>query len=237
MKRLFLAGATGAIGTRLIPLLLAAGYDVHGLTRSADKAEGLAKLGVHPTVGNVYDSAALDAALRASRPDVVVHQLTDLPQRIESGLSAADQERNARIRIEGTQNLVRAALTAGVRRLVAQSLIASYADGPEPHRESDPLDVQTRGSVIALERLALESPPSIGCVLRFGRFYGPGTWYAHADGSSPVHVDAAAYATLLAIERYATGAFNVAEDRGYATSERARTELGWDPAYRLPSSA
>lgn len=233
-KRVFLAGATGAIGTRLIPLLLDAGYTVHALTRSADKAPALARLGVHPTVGNVYDTTALDAALVAAAADAVIHQLTDLPQRIDAGLSGNDLERNARIRIEGTQNLVNAALAGGARRFLAQSLIAAYASGPEPHTESDPLDAETRGSVIALERLALESPPLAGCVLRFGRFYGPGTWYAEPDGPAPVHVDAAACATLLALERGATGVFNVAEERGYATSARARTQLGWDPRMREP---
>jgi nucleoside-diphosphate-sugar epimerase len=231
-KNVFLAGASGAIGRRLIPLLLDAGYIVHGLTRSAEKAEQLKRSGALPIIGDVYDAAALTASVAAAQPDIVVHQLTDLPQTIDAGLGNDQLERNARVRVEGTQNLVAAALTAHARQFVAQSLIASYANGAEPHSESDPIDA-ARGSIITLERLAIESPPLLGCALRFGRFYGPGTWYQKPDGGAPVHVDAAASATLLAIERRATGVFNVAEDRGYATSARARDELGWSADFRL----
>jgi nucleoside-diphosphate-sugar epimerase len=231
-KNVFLAGASGAIGRRLIPLLLDAGYVVHGLTRSAEKAVQLERSGVLPVIGNVYDAGALAESVAAAKPDIVVHQLTDLPHSIDGGLSNDDLERNARVRVEGTRNLIDAALAAHARQFVAQSLIASYADGTEPHSESDPIDT-ARGSIITLERLAVESPPLLGCALRFGRFYGPGTWYDEPDGSAPVHVDAAAWATLRAIERGATGVFNVAEDRGYATSARARDELGWSADFRL----
>ncbi len=110
-----------------------------------------------------------------------------------------------------------------------------HAAGPEPHVEADPLDAQTRGSVIELERLTTQSPPLVGCALRFGLLYGPGTWYAEPFGTSPVHVDAAAYATLLAIEQRAPGIFNIAEELGYASSARARALLGWTPAYRITS--
>jgi nucleoside-diphosphate-sugar epimerase len=142
--------------------------------------------------------------------------------------------RNARIRTEGTQNLVDAALRCGARRIVAQSLAFAYAAGPQPHAEDDPLD-ESRSSVIALERLVLSSPPLIGAVLRFGSFYGPETWFSEPSGNVPVHVDAAAWATLLALERSAAGVFNIAEDRGYVTAAKARSAFGWSPAFRLPA--
>ncbi len=232
--RIFLAGATGAIGRRLTPLLLDAGHAVYALTRDAQKARLLERGGAHALVGNVYDAAALQAAVAAAQPEVVVHQLTDLPQARADRGDAAALGRNARLRIEGTRNLVDAALQCGAPRIVAQSIAFAYADGREPHVESDPLDARTRASVITLERLVLASPPLAGTVLRFGSFYGPGTWFDEPSGTLPVHVDAAAWATLLAIQRAASGAFNVAEERGYVNAQRARTILGWHPAFRLP---
>ena len=142
--------------------------------------------------------------------------------------------RNARVRDEGTRNLVAAALAAGARRLIAQSIAWAYAPGTEPHSESDPLDTDAQGDraitirgVIALEELTLRSPPLEGIVLRYGQLYGPGT---HADvpsASTPVHVDAAAYAALLAIERGAPGAFNIAQPNPHVATAKAVTELGW----------
>jgi nucleoside-diphosphate-sugar epimerase len=232
-KTIFLAGATGAIGQRLVPLLLGAGYTVHGLTRSAEKAAALERSGVRAIVGDVYDAAALTATLKRIEPEIVVHQLTDLPASHAGGLSDEALARNARIRVEGTQHLVDAALASGASYIVAQSLISIYAAGREPHVETDELDTDTRGSVIALERLALESVPMLGSALRFGMLYGPATWYAEPFGASPVHVDAAANATLLAIERRATGAFNIAEEHGFASSAKAQRELGWSAGFRL----
>ena len=230
---LFLAGATGAIGRRLTPLLLEAGYTVFGLTRDPAKARDLEARGVHAVVGDVYDAAALVAAVASAQPEIVVHELTDLPQSLAGRADPAALGRNARVRVEGTAHLVDAAVRCGAQRIVAQSLAFAYAAGPEPHRESDPLDSGTRGSVITLERLVLESPPLIGTVLRYGSLYGPGTWYDEPTGNVPVHVDAAASATLLALEHAAAGIFNVAEERGYASSARAREVLGWKPEFRL----
>lgn len=225
----FVAGATGAIGRRLVPLLLDAGYTVSALTRSPDKARVLAGLGVQAVVGDVYDAAELRAALARVQPEVVVHQLTDLPASRDDRGNADALGRNARIRVAGTEHLVDAALRCGAKRIVAQSLAFAYADGAEPHVESDPLDARTRSSVITLERLVLESPPLIGTVLRFGSFYGPGTWFDEPSGNVPVHVDAAARATLLALTREAAGVFNIAEERGYVSCARARELLGWQP--------
>jgi nucleoside-diphosphate-sugar epimerase len=231
----FVAGATGAIGRRLTPLLLDAGYSVSAVTRDPARARDLERSGVRAIVGDVYDAAGLCAVVAAANPEIVVHQLTDLPHSPDDRGDAKALERNARVRIEGTRNLVDAALRAGAGRIVAQSIAFAYANGPEPHAESDPLDVKTRGSVITLERLVLESPPLIGTVLRFGSFYGPGTWAAEPAGTMPLHVDAAAWATLLAIQYSAAGVFNVAEERGYVTTARARDTLGWDARFRLPA--
>ena len=229
MTNVFVAGATGAIGRRLTPLLQAAGYAVYAVTRDAAKVRALEASGVHASVCDVYDAAALRDAVARAQPAIVVHELTDLPQSRDERGDPAALARNARVRVEGTPNLVAAALHCGAQRMVAQSLAFAYADGPEPHVESDPLDTRTRSSVITLERLVLESPPLVGTVLRFGSFYGPGTWNDEPSGNMPVHVDAAARATVLAIARGAAGIFNVAEERGYADCTRARNILGWRP--------
>jgi len=208
----FFAGASGAIGRRLTPLLLEAGYNVYGLTRDPAKARELEARGVHAIVGDVYDAALLAAAVESAQAEIVLHQLTDLPQSRDDRADPKALERNARVRVEGTQNLVAAALHCGAKRIVAQSIAFAYAAGPEPHVESDPLDAQTRGSVITLERLVLASPPLIGSVLRFGSLYGPGTWYDAPAGNVALHIDAAAWATMLAIQRSAAGIFNLSED-------------------------
>jgi nucleoside-diphosphate-sugar epimerase len=232
--KIFIAGATGAIGRRLTPLLLTAGYDVTALTRDAARGRELEEHGMRAVIGDVYDALALRTALVAAKPEIIIHQLTDLPQSLADRADPAALARNARVRVEGTQHLVDAALAAGAKRIIAQSLAFAYADGPQPHAEVDPLDAG-RSSVITLERLVLESPPLIGTVLRYGSLYGPGTWYEAPTGNVPVHVDAAAHATLLAIEHSAAGIFNVAEERGYVASARARDLLAWNPDFRLPA--
>jgi len=144
------------------------------------------------------------------------------------------------MRSQGTQNLVDAALGAGVRRLVAQSIAWMYAPGKEPHSEDDPLDIDARGTraitvagVVALEKLVLNSPPLRGLVLRYGQLYGPGTWNTAQDGPVPVHVDAAAFAALLAARSERVGVFNIVEERGKVSAQKARRELGWEAAFRL----
>ena len=139
VKKIFLAGAAGSIGRRMLPMLRDAGYEVIGTTRVASRAEELRAAGITPAILNVFDAAALSAAVAAARPDVVVHQLTDLPYGLTPELMAEGLMRNARVRIEGTRNLVDAARAAGVRRFVAQSIAFVYAPGREPHDESDPL--------------------------------------------------------------------------------------------------
>jgi nucleoside-diphosphate-sugar epimerase len=137
--KIFLAGATGAIGRRLVPLLVNARHSVIGTTRSTTKADGLRAAGVEPMVVDVFDAQALSAAVLAARPDIIIHQLTDLPPGLDPGQMTEGTQRNARMRSQGTQNLVAAALEAGVRRLVVQSIAWMYAPGKEPHSEDDPL--------------------------------------------------------------------------------------------------
>ncbi len=240
--RIFLAGASGVIGRRLTPLLCDAGHQVTGTTRSASKAEALRALGADPVVVDVFDAAGLSRAVAAARPDVVIHQLTDLPPGLDPSRMQAALPRNARIRDEGTRNLVQAAIAAGARRIVAQSIAWVYAPGPEPHAEQDPLDTEAQGSsavtvrgVAALERWTLGSPPLAGVVLRYGQLYGPGTGAAAPAGSAPVHVDAAAYAALLAVDTPVSGIFNVAEPNHYVATEKARAELEWRSDFRLPA--
>jgi nucleoside-diphosphate-sugar epimerase len=239
-QRIFLAGAASAIGRRMLPLLRNAGHCVTGTTRSTAKAESLRAQGVEPVVVDVFDAEALARAVKAARPDVVIHQLTDLPKNLEPSLMAQAIPRNARIRSEGTRNLVRAAIVAGVRRVIAQSIGWAYAPGPEPHAESDPLDVNAEGDrgvtvrgVIALEDKILASPPLEGIVLRYGQLYGPGTHSAVPSKSAPVHVDAAAYAAMLAIDRGRPGAYNIAQPNNHIATEKALMELGWDAQFRI----
>lgn len=230
-KSLFLAGASGAIGRRLAPLLIADGWRVVGATRFAEKTDLLRRLGVEPVVLDVYDAEALRAAVAQARPRVVIHQLTDLPPALEPALMPEGLIRNARIREEGTRNLVAAAVRAGAERLIAQSLAFVYADGPRPHREDDPL---TSPSVVSLEAQVRQAPLA-GLVLRYGRIYGPGTGFETASGAAPVHVDAAAHAAALAVGVGAPGVYNIAEDDGLVSSDKARRELGWNAGWRAAS--
>lgn len=235
--RIFVAGATGAIGRRLIPLLVEAGHQVIGATRSPEKVTALRDAGAEAVVVDVFDAHALARAVRDARPEVVIHQLTDLPYGLDPARMAEARIRNARIRSEGTRNLVEAALAAGAKRLIAQSIAWGYLPGPEPHREDDRLDVegpqaQTMQGVVALEQLTLNSPPIEGVVLRYGQIYGPGTG-TEEPGAIPVHVDAAAHAAMLAVDCGEPGIYNIAEDCSYLSSEKAHNQLEWKPEFRI----
>jgi len=239
--RIFLAGGSGAIGRRLIPQLADAGHQVTATTRQSAKAETLRALGADPVVVDVFDLDGLRAAVAAAKPEVVIHQLTDLPPGLDPTRMGEAIARNARIRDEGTHNLVEAAKAARARHLVAQSIAWAYAPGPEPHGEADPLNSGAEGGrgvsvggVIALERRVLAAEALTGVVLRYGHLYGPGTG-AETAADPAVHVDAAAYAALLAVERGAPGAFNVAEPNGHVTTGKAVSELGWRADFRLPA--
>jgi nucleoside-diphosphate-sugar epimerase len=192
----FIVGASGVIGARLVPLLAAAGHTVAGMTRSPGKAGLLAELGAEPVVCDVFDAGALTRAVTGFAPDVVMHQLTDLPDDLAE--LAAFAVRNGRIRGEGTRNLLAAAAAAGARRVVAQSISWEL---PTP---------AGRAGIAAHERAVLRAG---GVVIRYGQFYGPGTYYQDAPPDPPrVHVDAAARQTLPALDA-PPGITIVADDR------------------------
>lgn len=236
-RRILLAGATGAVGRRLVPILVEAGHLVWGTTRSAAKAAELEAAGANAVVVNVFDAEALSTAAREIRPEVAIHQLTDLPKDLDPALMGEAIARNARIRDEGTRNLIEAAKWAGATRLIAQSIAWAYAPGLLPHGEQDPLDSAAEGAraisvngVIALERQVLETPMD-AVILRYGQFYGPGTGFNAAKPGASVHIDAAAYAALLAVDRGA-GIYNIAEPNDQVSTGRAIADLGWDADFR-----
>ena len=181
--RIFLAGATGVIGVRLVPLLVADGHVVAGMTRSQEKADGLVAIGAEPVVCDVYDAEALREAAVAFGAETVIHQLTDLPDDEASipGFEAA----NARIRREGTRNLLAAARACGASRIMAQSVawaLGGDAGAAVREHESAVLDAG-------------------GVVLRYGQFYGPGTYFEDEEPTPPrIHVDEAARRTLPALD-------------------------------------
>lgn len=234
----FLAGATGVIGRRLVPLLRDAGHQVTGTTRSEERAVALEALGAKAAVVDVFDARALLTAMNAAHPDVVIHQLTDLPDVLDPARQAAVLEANAKLRIDGTRNLMNAAQMVGARRVIAQSIAFAYAPGQGERMEADPLDpapergVTVRG-VASLEEQVLKAPGLDGIILRYGRLYGPGTWAATAPNGGPLHVDAAAHAALLAVTRGVGGIYNIAEDDGAVSSEKAKRDLGFDASFRI----
>jgi nucleoside-diphosphate-sugar epimerase len=178
--RVFVAGASGVIGLRLVPLLVAAGHDVAGMTRTPAKSRRLRGLGAEPVVCDVFDAAALQEAVVAFGPEAVVNELTDLPDRL-----SATNEANARIRREGTRNLLAAAEAAGASRFLSQSVAWT-------------LSGDAGAAVEELERLVLAAG---GVVFRYGRLYGPGTYYPDEPPEPPrVHVDLAARRTASALE-------------------------------------
>jgi nucleoside-diphosphate-sugar epimerase len=175
--RIFLAGATGLIGMRVLPLLIAEGHTVAGMTRSPHKSGQLAALGARPVVCDVFDGPALTRAVTAFQPDAVMHQLTDLPDHSDELPRFA--ARNDRMRTEGTANLLAAAAAAGARHLLAQSIAWRPAGRGE--------------AAGALERQVLAAA---GVVVRYGQLYGPGTYYPDGlPGHPRIHVDSAARAT------------------------------------------
>ena len=236
--RVFLAGASGAIGRRLVPLLLRAGHAVTGTTRSAATGKELERAGVAPAVLDVFDARAVAAAMRAAEPEVVIHQLTDLPREFDEVRIAASYANNARIRTEGTRKLVAAAQAASARRFIVQSIAFAYAPGGEPHPETDPLNLADPARSVTVKGAAdmeqqVLAAGMVAIVLRYGLLYGPGTWSETAARKPALHVDAAANAALLAITRGATGIYNIADDDGAVSSAKARRELDFDPGFRL----
>jgi len=238
--RVFLAGASGVIGRQLVPVLLEAGHEVTGASRSERRAEQLREAGAHAVVCDALDRDAIGAAVLAAAPDAVIHQLTSIPAAINPRTIERDFERNDRLRTEGTGILVDAAREAGVTRILAQSIAFSYRPGPPGtlHDEDDPLltgaeaDRSYRRSAAAVCTLEETVLAAGGTVLRYGYFYGPGSAIA-SDGSmgeglrsrkipvvgrgggvwSLIHVRDAAEATLAALDRGKPGAvYNIVDD-------------------------
>jgi nucleoside-diphosphate-sugar epimerase len=236
--RVFVAGATGAIGRPLLPRLIAAGHEVTGMTRSEEKAAAVRDAGARPVVCDVFDVEGLRAAMSAAAPEVVIHQLTALPDRFDFRDKDLYTATN-RLRGEGTRILLEAAAAAGARRMVAQSIAFIYAprDG-WVKREDDPtLEPGDTGfaeaveTTLAMEQAVTGSSDLEGLVLRYGFFYGPNTAYGETGYTvedvrkrrfpvvgagtgtfSFIHVDDAADATVAAIERGAPGVYNVTDD-------------------------
>lgn len=249
--RIFLAGATGVIGKSLVPRLIESGHTVRAITRNHGRIAWLASLGAEGVLCDVYDAAAVEAAVGGFEPDVVVHQLTALPPAIDPRRLEEQLAANDRIRVEGTRNLVQAVVRAGVGRIVAQSIAFAYApEGGRVKDEDAPLwhDApwpwrRSVDAVAELERQVCGTEGVEGLVLRYGHFYGPGTAYA-ADGSTAdlvrrrqmpiagrgtgvfsfVHVFDAVSATLAAIECGRSGIYNVVDDEPAALRD-------WLPVY------
>ena len=237
--RVFVAGASGAIGRPLVPRLVAAGHEVTGTTRSEERAGAIRAAGARAVICDALDADALRAAVVDAAPQVVVHELTSLPHRF----NPRDKQMYAptnRVRREGTRNLIAAAQVAGAQRLVCESIAFAYATGerPEVKEEDAPLALEAPlpfgdsvRAIDEMERAVLGAEGLEGIVLRYGWFYGPGTYFAD-DGSlardvrrrrlpvigkgiglySFVHVDDAASATVAAVERGAPGVYNVVDD-------------------------
>jgi nucleoside-diphosphate-sugar epimerase len=247
--RVFVAGASGVIGRPLLPRLVAAGHEVTGMTRREERAEEIRAAGAEAAICDVFDTDALAAAVVAARPEVVVHELTALPEKLD--IRDADvYDANNRIRREGTANLVIAAAAAGARRMVAQSVAFLYAPEGDWVKDEDAPILQDDGTfgeavdaTMDLERQVLGADGIDGLVLRYGFFYGPGSSYApgayqaeevrkrrfpivgSGDGTfSFIHVDDAAAATVAAVERGAPGVYNVADDEPAPMRD-------WVPAY------
>lgn len=249
--KVFFAGATGAIGRRLVPRLVEAGHEVTAITRSKAKHGMLRALGAEPVLCDVFDAGRLGSVVARAEPDAVVNQLTDLPQSLNPRKLGEYYAANNRVRREGTANLLDAARGAGTRRFVVQGAAYWYAPtGDAVKTEEAPLylnasapigpAVQTMKHV---EDAVLSADGLEGIILRYGMFYGPGTWYAkdgdvgrqvqkrrypkigHGEGTySFIHIDDAAAATVAALEEARPGIYNVVDDEPATAAE-------WMPVY------
>jgi nucleoside-diphosphate-sugar epimerase len=238
--RVFVAGATGAIGKQLVPRLVAAGHEVHGMTRSASKQATLSELGAVPAVADALDPDQVAAAVGSARPDVIVHQLTAIGA-LDMRHLDRDFALTNRLRTEATDHLLSAGQAVGVRRFVAQGIagFGAYArTGGLVKSEEDPLDPtpvremrETVAAIRHLEQTVLGAKWTEGIVLRYGAFYGPATSMAPGaeqfelirrrkfplvgDGRgvwSFIHVADAAEATVAAVEHGSRGVYNVVDD-------------------------
>ncbi len=248
--KIFVAGATGAIGRPLIAQLLAQGHEVVALTRSLEKAQTLAEQGVELAIADVFDADAVKAAITRVQPEVVIEQLTSLPKTYTSESMSAASALNTRIRREGGSNVLAAAQAAGVRRYLRQSIAFWAIPGAGLADEETPLAFDASPAVAAdahivteIERDLLGNPNLEGIALRYGFLYGPGTWFA-PDGDvaqqvlqqqfpivgngegvwSWLHIEDAAIATVAAAERGNPGIYLITNDRPLEVRE-------WLPAF------
>ena len=263
--RIFLAGATGAIGRQLVPMLIAAGHEVTGTTRSGERAEWLRSQGARAAVLDALDETAVAAAVTEAAPEAVIHQLTSIPHRLDPRSIERDFELNDRLRSEGTRILLSAARGAVARRIIAQSIAFSYAPTAPGtlHAESDPLlddessPASFRRSAASLRSLESQVHEAGGMTLRYGYFYGPGTAISSTGSTgqdvarrrlpvigggtgvwSLIHVRDAAAATVSALTRGESGAYNIVDDEPARVSEwiPALAEvLGARPPRRVPA--
>jgi 2-alkyl-3-oxoalkanoate reductase len=245
--KVFIAGGTGAVGKRLVPLLAAAGHEVQATTRSAAKVAQVRRLGAEPIVLDILDREAVEAVVAAARPEVIVHQATALSDMSDLRRFAEEFAATDRLRVEGTDNLLAAAAASGVRRVVAQSFTGwPYARVGGPVKtEDDPLDPHppeaARGALAAIrhvESRVTGTEGLEGVALRYGGFYGPGTSLSeggvHLEAVrkrkfpvvgggtgiwSFVHIDDVATATQAAVEGEAAGLFNVVDDEPAPVSD------------------
>jgi len=248
--KIFVAGGTGAIGRPLIVELLAKGYAVVALTRSREKAQALVEQGIEPAIADVFETAAVKAVVSRAQPEVVIEQLTALPKTYTRESMNAAASLNNRIRLEGGANVLAAALAAGVRRYLRQSVAFYAIPSPGLADEETPLAFDASPAVAAgarevteLEHRLLGNTNIEGIVLRYGFFYGPGTWF-HSDGDvarqvrqrqfpivgngegvwSWLHIEDAAFATVAAAEQGNPGIYLIANDQPLAVRE-------WLPAF------
>jgi len=262
--RVFVAGASGAIGKPLMRQLAAAGHNVTGTTRHEERAEEIRGAGAKAVVCDVFDREALEAAVKEAAPEVVVNQLTSLPQ--DYNPRSIEYEPTNRVREEGGGNLMAAALAVGARRYVTQSIAFIYApegdwvkdEEARPYEDAPaPFDKGVR-AMLSHERQVLGTDGIEGLVLRYGQFYGPGTYYEPNTGAlakrvsrrmlpvvgpgtgvtSFVHVEDAAGATVAALDRGAPGIYNVTDDEPAPMKEWLPVyaeALGAKPPRRVPT--
>jgi 2-alkyl-3-oxoalkanoate reductase len=248
--KIFVAGVTGAIGRPLIPQLLAKGHEVVAMTRSPEKAQMLAEQGVEPAIADVFDTDAVLAAISSAQPEVVIEQLTSLPQTYTQESMQAAATLNKRIRLEGSANVLAAAQATGVRRYLMQSIAfwavpgTGLADEETPLAlDASPAVAEDAYTVTEIERRLLKTPHLEGIVLRYGFLYGPGTWFFPSgdvakqvraqqfpivgNGAgvwSWIHIEDASIATVSAVERGNPGIYLITDDHPLEVSE-------WLPAF------